>query len=212
MNIQNSKKFLLHRRIYDWVLSWAQTKYGLLVLIILAVLEPIFVPIPADVMVIGMSLGKPRKGIYYGLICAGFSVLGGTLAFLLGLAVGPERVVQFFDTFSFGPLALGNKAQKALELYQRYDFWAVAISALTPVPYMLFSWLGGMAQISIFKFIWVSAIFRTMRFGVEGLLFFLFGAKAREWIDKHFNTATVIVMAGLIIAVWLLRKAGTAFH
>lgn len=200
-----------HRRLYDWVIHWADTRYGVPALIVLAIVEPICVPIPADVLVIGLCMGKPRKAVRYGLLCSLFSVLGGTLAFLLGLAVGPERVVGFFDAISIGPLNLGDKAQKALALYQQYDFWAIAISALTPVPYMLFSWLGGMAEVSLLKFIGVSLIFRTLRFGGEGVLFRLFGQRARGLIEKHFNTATVIVMILLVAAVWLIRRLGHLF-
>ncbi len=196
----NVKSWEIHKRLYNWVLSWAQTKYGLAALIILAIVEPVCVPVPADVMVIGMSLGNPKKAIRYGLICSFFSVMGGTIALLLGMAIGGENVIRFFEQINFG-----EKAAKALELYKRYDFWAIAISALTPVPYMLFSWLGGMADVSIWKFIGVSMIFRTMRFGSEGVLFYFFGVRARHIIEKHFNTATVIVMLLLAAAVFAIK-------
>ena len=160
-----------HRKLYNWVVHWADTRYGTLALIVLAITEPICVPIPADVLVIGLSMGRPKSSMRYGLLCSVFSVVGGTIAFSLGLAIGPERVVNFFDVLSVGPIQLADKAQQALELYQRYDSWAIAISALTPVPYMLFSWLGGMAEVSLLKFIGISIIFRTLRFGSEGLLF-----------------------------------------
>lgn len=202
----------LHRRLYDWVIGWADTKFGVPALIVLAIVEPICVPIPADVLVIGLGMGKPHKAVHYGLTCSMFSVLGGTIAFLLGLAIGPERVVAFFEQVSIGPLALGDKAQLALDYYQRYDFWAIAISALTPVPYMLFSWVGGMAEVSVFKFVGVSLVFRTMRFGGEGLLFRLFGRRARILIDKYFNIATVIAIVILAALVYLLRALGGLFE
>ena len=142
-----------HRRLYNWVIHWADTRFGMLALILLAVTEPICVPIPADVLVIGMCLGRPRRSIKYGLMCALFSVLGGTIAFSLGLAIGGENVINFFEQISFGPFHFGDKAKQALEYYLKYDFWAIAISALTPVPYMLFSWLGGMAGVSLLKFV-----------------------------------------------------------
>jgi len=200
-----------HRHLYNWVVHWADTRYGLVALISLAVTEPVCVPIPADVMVIGMCLGRPRKALRYGLLCSVFSVLGGTIAFSLGLAIGGERVIELFEVLSFGPLDLGEKAAKALELYQRYDFWAIAISALTPVPYMLFSWLGGMAEVSILKFVGISIVFRTMRFGGEAALFYFFGERARRWIDKYFNTATVIVIILLLTAAYVMRLLGHAF-
>ena len=195
-----------HRRLYNWVVHWADTRFGMLALILLAITEPICVPIPADVLVIGMCLGKPKRSIKYGLTCAFFSVLGGTIAFSLGLAIGGENVVAFFES-----IRLGAKAQSALELYQKYDFWAIAISALTPVPYMLFSWLGGMAGVSIKKFVIISLVFRTMRFGSESLLFYFLGEKARRLIEKYFNIATIVVIILLALLVYIMKKIGHIF-
>jgi len=200
-----------HRHLYNWVVHWADTRFGVLALILLAITEPICVPIPADVLVIGLCLGKPKRSLRYGLTCSFFSVLGGTIAFSLGLAIGPEKVVSFFEQISIGPIHLGVKAQKALELYQEYDFWAIAISALTPVPYMLFSWLGGMAEVSLLKFIGISVIFRTMRFGGESLLFYFFGQRARRLIEKYFNTATVVIIVLLVIVAYMIKKLGHIF-
>lgn len=200
-----------HRHLYNWIVHWADTRFGVLALILLAITEPICVPIPADILVIGLCLGKPKRSLRYGLTCSFFSVLGGTIAFSLGLAIGPEKVVSFFEQISIGPIHLGAKAQKALELYQEYDFWAIAISALTPVPYMLFSWLGGMAEVSLLKFIGISVIFRTMRFGGESLLFYFFGQQARRLIEKYFNTATVVVIVLLVIVAYMIKKLGHIF-
>ena len=195
-----------HRRLYNWVVHWADTRFGVVALIILALTEPICVPIPADVMVVGLCLGKPKRSLRYGLTCSFFSVLGGTIAFSLGLAVGPERVVDLFST-----IGLGVKAQFALDLYTKYDFWAIAISALTPVPYMIFSWVGGMAEVSLLKFVGISLVFRTMRFGGEALLFYFLGEKARRLIEKYFNIATVVVIILLICVVYVIRKLGHIF-
>ncbi|MGE4285954.1 MAG: YqaA family protein, partial [Phycisphaerae bacterium] len=199
------KPWELHKKLYNWVLGWADTKYGLLALIILALVEPICVPVPADVLVLGMSLGKPKNGIKYGLICSLFSVFGGTIALLLGLALG-ESVLSFFHSIDF--YHIGDKADKALALYTKYDFWAISVSALTPVPYMLFSWLAGIANVSVVKFVLISIVFRSLRFGSEGVLFYFLGEKARDVIEKHFNTATIIVMVLLGLVVYALKALG----
>lgn len=206
LQFKNTKPWQLHRRLYNWVIHWADTRFGILALIILAITEPICVPIPADVLVIGLSLGKPKKAVKYGLTCALFSVIGGTIAFSLGLAIGGQNVIDFLDK-----VHLGQKAELALQLYQKYDFWAIAISALTPIPYMLFSWLGGMANVSIIKFISISIVFRTIRFGSEGLLFYIFGQKARTFIEKYFNLATIIVILLLALIAFLIKKMGQLF-
>lgn len=201
----------LHRRLYNWVVHWADTRFGIVALIVLALTEPICVPIPADVLVVGLCLGKPKRSLRYGLTCAFFSVLGGTIAFSLGLAIGGERVSHFFEQISFGPIQLGEKTQQALDLYTKYDFWAIAISALTPVPYMLFSWVGGMAGVSLLKFIGISVIFRTMRFGGEALLFYFLGERARRLIEKYFNLATIAVIILLAVVVYVIKWLGHIF-
>jgi len=195
-----------HRRLYNWVVHWADTRYGIIALIVLALTEPVCIPIPADVLVIGLCLGKPKRSLRYGLTCAFFSVLGGTIAFSLGLAIGPERIVDLF-----GSIGIGAKAQLALDLYTKYDFWAIAISALTPVPYMIFSWVGGMAEVSLLKFVTISIVFRTMRFGGESLLFYFLGEKARRLIEKYFNIATIVVIILLAIVVYLIKLLGRMF-
>ncbi len=183
----------------------------MLALILLAITEPICVPIPADVMVVGLCFGKPKRSLRYGLTCSFFSVLGGTIAFSLGLAIGSERVVSFFEQISLGPVHLGDRAQQALELYRRFDFWAIAISALTPVPYMIFSWVGGMAEVSLLKFVGISLVFRTMRFGGESLLFYFFGERARRLIEKYFNIATVVVIILLMVLAYAMKQLGHLF-
>jgi membrane protein YqaA with SNARE-associated domain len=209
----------LHRRLYNWVVHWADTRFGVPALIVLALTEPICVPIPADVMVIGLCLGRPRCSIRYGLTCAFFSVLGGTIAFSLGLAIGPERLesflhllAQFLGWISFGLINLSDKVEKALEIYARYNVWAIAVAALTPVPYMIFSWVGGaMANVSVLKFVGISAVFRTMRFGGEALLFYLFGERARQMIEKYFDRATIVFIILLAAVVYLIKWLGHIF-
>ena len=194
-----------HRHLYNWVIGWADTRFGVLALIVLSITEPICVPVPADVLVIGLCMGKPKNSIKYGLTCSFFSVLGGTIAFSLGLAIGGERLIHLFEWLSFGPIDLGHKAEQALALYEKHDFWAIAISALTPVPYMLFSWLGGMAKVSLLKFIVISIVFRTMRFGGESLLFYFLGERARRLVEKYFNIATVVVILLLALLVYVMK-------
>lgn len=201
------KSWHIHRRLYNWVIHWADTRFGFLALIILAVTEPICVPIPADCLVIGLCLGKPKKSIRYGLTCAFFSVLGGVIAFSLGIVIGQTRVVNAFNFFH-----LGHKVELAFRLYADYKFWAIAISALTPVPYMMFSWLGGMAEgVNLKEFFLISVVFRTMRFGGEALIFYFFGLRARQIIEKYFNIATVVVIILLMILVYLMKLLSRLF-
>jgi membrane protein YqaA with SNARE-associated domain len=198
-------RWQLHKRLYNWVLSWAEHKYGPVAMVTVALIEPIFLPVPADLLLLAMCLGKPGKSLRYGAAVAGFSILGGCLAFGLGVAIGGENVSQFFHDLQLGPLDLGHKSDLTLEIYRKIPFWAVAVSALTPVPYMLFSWLGGFAGISFWLFALTSLIFRTMRFGSEALLIYFLGEKAKPLIDRYFNLACCLVIALLALVFFLTR-------
>ena len=192
MNKQMAKgtipsRWQIHKRFYRWILGWAEHKYGPVAMVVVALIEPICLPIPADLLLMAMCLAKPKKALRYGLLVAGFSVLGGCLAFGLGLAIGGENVSEFFGAMKLGPLDLGPKVDITLQLYNRFSFWAVATSALTPVPYMLFSWLGGFAGISFWLFAVTSIIFRSLRFGSEAVLIYYLGERAKPLIDKYFN-------------------------
>ncbi len=68
-----------------------------------------------------------------------------------------------------------------------------------------------MAEVSLLKFIGISVIFRTMRFGGEALLFYFLGEKARRLIEKYFNIATVLVIILLVALAYIMKKLGHIF-
>lgn len=208
--VKKIPRWQLHHRLYNWVLGWAGHKYGPIVMVSIALVEPIFLPIPADLLLVAMCLGKPKRALRYGAMVSGFSILGGCLALGLGLALGKERVLSFFDAAPVGAEYLHEKATLALDIYKRFGFWAVAISALTPVPYMLFSWMGGFARISFGMFVLTSLVFRTIRFGSQAVLIYLLGEKAKPWIDKYFNSVCCLVI--VVLAVLFLLSRWIAGH
>ncbi|MDP3433957.1 MAG: DedA family protein, partial [Bacteroidota bacterium] len=49
------------KRLYDWVLAWAESPYGPIALFVFAFIESVFFPIPPDVLLIALALGMPSK-------------------------------------------------------------------------------------------------------------------------------------------------------
>lgn len=190
----------VHRRLYNWAIHWADTPYGSPAMAVLAFSEAIFFPVPADVLLLALCLGKPKRSFWYGAICVTFSILGGCTAFALGLAIGGDRVIRALELIHLGP-----KAEQAMALYRAYDFWAVAIAALTPVPYVMFSWLGGISKISFAGFVGTSIVFRSMRFLSECTMIYFVGARAKPWIEKYFNLVSALVIV-LIVLLFLAMK------
>ena len=76
-------KFL--KSLYDWVLSWADSKYGTLALFLVAFCESSFFIVPPDVLLIALAVSKPKRSFYYALISTIGFVLGGMFGYFIGL-------------------------------------------------------------------------------------------------------------------------------
>ena len=72
------------RRLYDWILHWAETKYGVPALFLLALAESSFFPIPPDVLLIPLALGARSKAIRFALVCSVASIVGGIAGYGIG--------------------------------------------------------------------------------------------------------------------------------
>jgi len=79
------------RRLYDWTLSLAETRYALLVLAIVAFVESSFFPIPPDVLLIPMILAAPSRAFLIAGLATIASVLGGGFGYYIG--------ANLFDVF-----------------------------------------------------------------------------------------------------------------
>jgi len=89
------------RKIYDWVLHWAETPYGPLALFLLAFAESSFFPIPPDALLIALALGVRSKSFYFAAICTTASVLGALLGYGIGHYVWWDGMNQFSEVANF---------------------------------------------------------------------------------------------------------------
>ena len=193
------------RRLYEWILGWAETRYAGKAMALHAMTEAMFFPVPADVLLIALCLGRPKSSFWWATVCTFWSVVGGFSAMLLGLAIGEAPVRAALDWIRPGI------AEQGLGLFKAYGFWTVGIAALTPVPYNICSWLAGFSDVSPWTYLLASVIFRPMRFFAVGGLVYAFGMPAKRFIDKYFELATILVMLLLIGAVMALKYLGGLF-
>lgn len=268
----------LHRRLYDWVLHWAHTPYGTPALVALAFSESSFFPIPPDVLLMALGIARPRRSLYYAVVCSAASVLGGMFGYLIGFALwnpvgapilrslgllnsGNQQVIvrsvegnavtvaapeggalhasrwsqwlglarpfeadkgasaaihrnllhrdkppgtppvgnwQYEVGQTSCPLRPGDTAylmtdtyHQARALYEKYDFWIVFAAAFTPIPYKVFTILSGLMQMQFLPFVLASAIGRSLRFFLVGVLIFAFGEPVKRFIDRYFNLVSL---------------------
>jgi len=191
----------LFRRLYDWVLHWADTPYGTPALSVLAFSEASFFPIPPDPLLLALAVGRSEKALWFGFYASVFSVLGGILGYGIGLfmmeSVG-YSILEFYGVM--------DKYETIQALYREYDAWAVAIAGFTPLPYKVFTIAAGAFDINFAIFVLASAASRGTRFFLEAGLVWKFGPGIRNFIDRYFNALAVAFMICLVGGFILLGR------
>ena len=197
---QPEKKAGIVRRLYNWMLSWANSRWAGLAMFLFAMAESIFFPIPPDVLLLALCVGMPKKSFKYALICTAGSVFGAMIGFGLG-AFAWEVVDSWFIPTIFSEEAFNNVA----DLYAKWNFWLVFTAGFTPLPYKLITISAGVCLgLSEFGiFVLASAISRGLRFFLVAALIWKFGAPIKTFIDKYFNLCaiafTVLLIGGFLL-------------
>jgi membrane protein YqaA with SNARE-associated domain len=189
------------RRLYDWVLHWADRPQGPMALFILAFMESSFFPIPPDVLLIALAMGRPSRAPAFALICTAGSVLGGIGGYLIGLVLFEQLGRPILEWYG-----ATDKFDTVGRLYHENLLVALGTAGFTPIPYKVFTIAAGAFAIPILPFVAISAGSRGMRFFIVAGLIYYFGPPIKVFIDKYFNLLSilfVVLLVGGFIAVRL---------
>ncbi len=185
------------RRMYDWVIRWAETPYGDWALFVIAFAESSFFPIPPDVLLIALGIAIPKKSLRYALLCSVGSVLGGCFGYFIGwqfMAGFGDKIINLYG--------FGDKYSYIQDLFMKYDAWAIGIAGFTPIPYKIFTISAGAFKINFPIFLIASAISRSARFFLVGGLIYYFGPSIQIFINKYFDILavafTILLIAGFV--------------
>ena len=200
------------RKLYSWILHWAEKPYGPLVLFLLSFSEASFFPIPPDVLLIALSLALRKKAFKFALICSIASSLGGISGYLIGHYLWWDGdAYTVFAAFFFNHIP-GFTEQLFMNIHDQYTihgFMIIFTAGFTPIPYKIFTISAGAFNISFPMFVVASAISRSARFFLLALLIFKFGEKMREFIDRYFNILTLmgtaLLIGGYILVHYLIK-------
>jgi membrane protein YqaA with SNARE-associated domain len=192
----------LVRRLYDWVLHWADTPYGTPALALISFAESSFFPIPPDVLQIALSVSKPRRSFYYAAVSAGASVLGAIAGWAIGYFLW-ETVQEFFFSYVFSRGAFEYVGQR----YQENAFLAILGAAFTPIPFKVFTVAAGVfhGYVPLETLILASFVGRSGRFFAVAGCMYCFGPKAKELLERYFELATLLFFA-LLVGGFLIVK------
>lgn len=192
--------FKLLRNLYEWVLSFAESKYGPWALFLIAVAESSFFPVPPDVLLIALAIGAPLRSFWFALICTAGSLVGAVIGYFIGLEfyeLAGRPIIEFYS--------IQNGYEQVRQLYHDWDSIAVVIAGFTPIPYKVFTIAAGAFEINFFTFLLASAVGRGARFFLVAALIRWIGPGIKDLIDRYFNLCTII-FAILLLGGFLVLK------
>ena len=196
------------KRLYDWMLSLGNSRWGGLALFLFALAESSFFPIPPDVLLIALCLGITTRSFRYGAICLSGSIVGAIIGYAIGFFCWQNTAGEYtaLANWFFAHVFSLESFLSVGELYDKYNFWIVFTAGFTPLPYKIFTITGGLFHINFAMFIFASIISRGLRFMLIAALIWKFGAPIKSFIDKYFNLLAIAFTVLLIGSFFLVGK------
>ncbi|MEG0264839.1 MAG: VTT domain-containing protein [Erysipelotrichaceae bacterium] len=114
-----------------------------------------FLPLPSiEVIFVPLCLLYPNKWLWYSLIGAIGTFIGGAIGYAIGYNLGHK---------SMRYMANAKDIEKGESLMNRYGVIAVFIGGITPIPDFLLAYLAGLTHMSFIAFALSDAIARFLR-------------------------------------------------
>lgn len=185
--------------MYDKTMEWSKHRLAAFWLSFVSFIEAIFFPIPPDVMLIPMSMAKPKSAVRFALYTAIASVFGGMIGYGIGYYA--------YDWVQGYILQWGYQASwlKAVSWFERWGVLVVFVAGFSPIPYKIFTICAGVMQMAFFPFILTAFISRAARFLLVAKLAAWGGEKFAAKLRQFIEIIGWSVVALAVIAYFVLR-------
>ncbi len=178
--------------LYRKVMAWARHRHAPWYLLALSIAESSFFPIPPDVMLAPMALGRREKAWFYAALATAGSVIGGVLGYGLGFFAF-ELVHPWILEAGYGPAY-----ERASGWFHAWGFWAILVAGFSPIPYKVFTIAAGALAMPLVPFILASLVGRGARFFLLAGLMVLLGERMERALHTYIDRigwATVALLA-----------------
>lgn len=194
------------RALYNWTMAKAAHPHAVWWLALFSFVEASFFPIPPHPLLGLMCLAEPKKAIRFAMVAVLASVAGGLLGYAIGWGLYDTLGTQLLDA-----LGLTESFPAAVCYLNEYGFWLFVAKGATPIPFKLLTITAGFMGMNLALFLLGSLVSRSISFLIVGVLFRLFGAPIKRFVDKYLGLVTaafvVAVIAGFA-AIMLLGGGG----
>jgi len=199
---EQTKKLSWLRRLYHWTLSWADHPSAKYALFFIALIESSVFPIPPDILLIALALGKPKSALKFAAITTAGSTIGAAvgygIGFLLWASVG-QPIIEFYG--------LTSQYIKAEDWFAMYGVAIVLVAGFSPIPFKVITIAAGAFGLTFIPFILAALASRGARFFLVAAILRWGGDKLRNFVEKHFELMTILitllVVAGFVV-IWAM--------
>tara|TARA_B110000879_G_scaffold212300_1_gene307884 strand:+ start:2785 stop:3372 length:588 start_codon:yes stop_codon:yes gene_type:complete len=193
----------LFSALYETMISLSKRKQAPYFLAGISFAESSFFPIPPDIMLISMGLGRPKSVWMYAFITTFFSVIGGVFGYFIGVYaldffLPMIKSVGYFDRYLM-----------VKQAFEAYGIAFIFIAGFTPIPYKLFTIAAGAMNMALLPFVFASFIGRGMRFFLVAALLFYKGEAIEKQLSKHVERLSWCIVAGLLIIYCMVKLFST---
>lgn len=192
----------MFRKLYDWTLHWAGSRYAEPAMGAVSFVESSFFPIPADVLFVPMCLSRPDRVWRYALIATVTSVLGGIFGWLIGhyaFDLLARPALEFYGKMGAFEALKGQTGDAAILVM-------LVTSGLSHLPPMkVVTILSGVVSFDLKWFILSAIVARGGRFYLLAYLLQRYGVAMTGFIERRLALIVggLVVVAGLI---WLATR------
>ena len=197
-------------KLYNKTIELAGNKNSKFFLGGISFIESFIFPIPPDVIIIPMTIAKPKSWLKIVLIATIGSVLGAILGYLIGYIFFNEIGIKIFELYGVDNASF-LKEKVSSEGGAIAWMTLLAIAGFTPVPFKLLTITSGFVQFNIFYFIIVSFLTRGLRFFIIAFLIGKFGPTIRKIIEKKLIALSIIFAVIITIVAFLVYRFLTNF-
>ena len=180
------------------ILDYSEKPWYAWVVFLMTVFESVFLFIPPEVFMTPAIVANKKRALPITIAASIGSVVGGAIAYIIGYWLFDTVGMWLIEHF-----ASIEKFELTKTLFTKYGILIIIGTAITPIPYKLLAICAGFLNYNILLFLGVSAIFRTGRFAIIGLLLWRFQERANAIVKKYswqlIIGAIVFALMGLLI-------------
>ena len=186
--------------VYFHFVKFTKKKNSWIFLSLISFIESIFFPLPTDIFLAPAIIFNKHKVFFLTTITILFSVLGGIAGYFIGQYLWSsfsQDLISFYPKFE-------NQFKIFKDNFANYGWFLVIIGGFTPMPYKIVALSAGILNLNLFIFIICSIISRGARFTLVSYLFFRYGKRIKETVEKNINVISLILL--LIFIFYLFAR------